>query len=277
MSTLLLAVFTASLLGSFHCACMCGPIAIWSSGVTAPERSKSVSDRINLIKRMGGYHVGRLLTYVILGAIAGFAGKAIGLIGDGAGIQSASARLAGGLMIWIGIWQLRSLWKKNAAPSLGVLNQLSTQIAKTVAKVRPHLAKLPITARSIGIGAVTVLLPCGWLYLFVLFAAGSGSVSSAIGVMAAFWLGTIPSLVAMVSGSLQLNNASRQALPRFMPAIGAMVLILFGAHTATGRASADLRQLETRIGGVIADPNQSRTDVIQTIQSQPLPCCQDAK
>jgi sulfite exporter TauE/SafE len=226
---------------------------------------------------MGGYHVGRLLTYVILGAIAGVAGKAIGLIGDGAGIQSASARLAGGLMILIGVWRLSSLWKKKATSSFGLLNQISSHIAKTVAGLRPHLAKLPITARSIGIGAVTVLLPCGWLYLFVLFAAGSGSVSSAIGVMAAFWLGTIPSLVAMVSGSLQLNHASRQALPRFMPAIGAMVLILFGAHTATGRASADLRQLESRIGSVIADQNQSRIDVIQAIQSQPLPCCQNAK
>jgi len=278
MGTLFVAVFMASLLGSFHCACMCGPIAIWSSGATTSNHSKDSRERVNVAKRIGGYHVGRLLTYLVLGAIAGLAGKAIGLAGDVAGIQSASARVAGGLMIVIGVWRLRSLLRRGeASASSGLLNKISSRIAKTIASVRPHLLKLPVTARSVGIGAVTVLLPCGWLYLFVLFAAGSGSVLSAMSVMAAFWLGTVPWLVAIVSGSLHLSNASRHALPRFIPVIGGLVLILFGAHTATGRASADLQQLESRIGGAIADENKPRMDVIQTIRSQPLPCCTDAK
>jgi uncharacterized protein len=111
----------------------------------------------------------------------------------------------------------------------------------------------------------------------VLFAAGTGSVASALAIMSAFWLGTIPSLIAVVSGTFQLKKASRQAIPRFMPAIGALVLILFGAHTATGRASADMKRLENRLSGTIANQSVDRVEVLKDIQSQPLPCCQNVK
>lgn len=279
MGTLLLATFVASLLGSFHCACMCGPIAIWSSGTIGPGGKGVPLRPVELTQRIGGYHVGRLITYLTLGLIAGLAGKAIGSVGEGAGIQAAAARVAGLLMIAIGAWRFRSLWpSRPGSASTGMVIQLSNRLAKAIASLRPHLARLPVTARSIGLGAVTVLLPCGWLYLFVLFAGGSGSILSSLGVMFAFWLGTIPSLVALVTGLLHLQNASRQrSLPRFMPMVGAMVLILFGAHTATGRASADLRQLERRLGSMMVNPMIERSAILETIQEQPLPCCQHAK
>jgi uncharacterized protein len=119
MLTILVAVFVASLLGSFHCACMCGPIAIWSSGTGSTQSTK-----MHIVK-ISGYHLGRLITYLILGAIAGLAGTAVGYVGETAGVQSAAARVAGVTMIAMGLWRLRSLWlsahQANVAPTHSLL------------------------------------------------------------------------------------------------------------------------------------------------------------
>ncbi|MGB3364863.1 MAG: sulfite exporter TauE/SafE family protein, partial [Thermodesulfobacteriota bacterium] len=56
-----LAVFVASILGSTHCVTMCGPIAITVN---------------NSSGYMSLYHVGRLISYLILGALAGLLGEA---------------------------------------------------------------------------------------------------------------------------------------------------------------------------------------------------------
>ncbi len=68
MFTLLVAIFVASLLGSFHCVCMCGPIAIWNSAAGSKDAARSMLDKWQAAKRMIAYHFGRLLTYTVLGA-----------------------------------------------------------------------------------------------------------------------------------------------------------------------------------------------------------------
>ena len=277
MATLLLAVFVASLLGSLHCACMCGPIAIWSSGSGLSNKL----DRVELAKRILGYHIGRLWTYLILGVVAGVTGKALGLIGDGVGLQSAAARFAGFVLITLGVWRICRMLIGESVPQSSShsirhwTNRLSSHLARFVAKSRPLIARQTLIPRSIAFGAVTVLLPCGWLYLFVIFASGSGSILSAMGVMVAFWLGTIPSLVALVLGALHLTTVSRQAWPRLMPIIGAMVLILFGLHTASGRASADMNQWRQRVLASMANSDSTPMS-LQKLEDQPLPCCQHA-
>ena len=65
--TILLSAFVLGLMGSFHCAGMCGPIAI-----ALPLHGNVVSQKI-----LGGtlYNVGRTITYGIMGAIFGFLGQ----------------------------------------------------------------------------------------------------------------------------------------------------------------------------------------------------------
>jgi len=53
-------VFLASIIGSTHCSAMCGPIA-----VTVHNRSGYLAL----------YHIGRLLSYLTLGALAGLIGE----------------------------------------------------------------------------------------------------------------------------------------------------------------------------------------------------------
>ncbi len=268
------AVFLASLLGSFHCVCMCGPIAIWSSGSTASATQR----KIPAIARITGYHLGRLLTYTVLGVIAGLAGSAFGQIGSLFGIQASAARLVGVLMIVMGIgrviWLVRGTtsWK----PSFIGLAKISNSIASTVASIRPHVLKLPLSLRSVATGALTVLLPCGWLYLFVLVAAGGGSVRAAILLMFAFWLGTVPALVALVAGSLKFVSLSRGSTPWLMPTIGAITLVVCGWFTATGRAAADLSSLGSRGRWLSSEIQVEPSKRIHLLTSGSLPCCENA-
>jgi sulfite exporter TauE/SafE len=267
------AIFVASLLGSFHCVCMCGPIAIWSG------RASDSSRATTMLSRVAGYHLGRLLTYLVLGALAGVVGGLFGRIGEAAGVQSAAAKLVGILMVLVGAQRLVRLWRGPSAvlSAPQFVGRLSSWIAKSVASLRPRIAKLPIAIRSASIGAVTVLLPCGWLYLFVLLAAGSGSVQSSMLLMLAFWLGTLPALSALVAGALRFDAISGRSMPRLMPTVGAAVLILFGLHTATGRANADLQTLETRLASFQADEPESLLVPLESLVREPLPCCHDVK
>ena len=61
------AVISASLLGSMHCVGMCGPLAMWASG--AGESGSKLAFNSSL------YHLGRMLTYALVGLVAGLLGQ----------------------------------------------------------------------------------------------------------------------------------------------------------------------------------------------------------
>ena len=70
---MLYSAFVLGLLGSFHCIGMCGPIAF-----ILPV------DRTNALKKVSQitiYHIGRLLSYSIIGLIFGLIGKSLYIFG----------------------------------------------------------------------------------------------------------------------------------------------------------------------------------------------------
>ncbi len=89
----------------------------------------------------------------------------------------------------------------------------------------------PMAIRAWLTGLVTTLLPCGWLYVFVATAGGAGSVRGGMLVMAAFWLGTVPALVAVGLGAQRLFAPLRVRLPMLSPAI----VLVMGLLTISGR------------------------------------------
>jgi sulfite exporter TauE/SafE len=79
-------------------------------------------------------------------------------------------------------------------------------------------------------------LPCGWLWAFVVTAAGTGSAMKGAAVMTAFWAGTVPALLAVGLGA-QLVSAP---LRRHAPAVTAVLLVCLGLYAILGRpASVD--------------------------------------
>ncbi|MDM4013966.1 sulfite exporter TauE/SafE family protein [Roseiconus lacunae] len=247
------AVVTASVMGSLHCVGMCGPLAIWASGSGDKVGKKTMAASTTL------YHLGRLVTYAIAGAVAGLIGSLIDSGGGMVGIQVAAARFVGTAMVLIGLYKLVSLWwpastSKVATPSA---------VGKVLVKLRPYIFGLPVLWRAFATGLLTTLLPCGWLYLFALIAAGTGSPIGGAVVMSAFWLGSVPALTALVAGVRLLS----QRFVKLVPAVAAVFLITAGLFTASGRGFAGFERFDE-----LASEGSLLEQVDQTDEKLP-PCC----
>ena len=251
---LVTAIVTASVLGSMHCVGMCGPLAIWASG------GGDQVGRGTLLTSTTLYHIGRLVTYTLAGCVAGLIGSVIDIGGDTLGIQVAAARIVGAVMITIGVLKLWAMWA-GRSKSVAVA---PSGVGKLLVKLRPYVFRLPIPGRAFATGLLTTLLPCGWLYLFALIAAGTGSPMRGAIVMAAFWVGSVPALVALVAGLRVLSL--RYA--RLVPALAAVMLIFAGCFTASGRGFAGLDALdELKSSGTTIEQ-------VERAGEKTLPCCQ---
>ena len=253
MLTLAMAVIVASLLGSLHCVGMCGPLALWVTGGGSSRATISA------------YHVGRLSTYLIAGAVAGILGAAVSIGGDMVGFQSAAAKVAGGLLIAVGLFRLAKLHPRFNRPLLSSATSSGpSTVAAVLKRFKPLLDRQTAVSRAYLGGLITTWLPCGWLYLFVLVAAGTGGVLPAVVVMFAFWIGTLPALTTMLVGFHSLTPKLRGMLP-----IAASVfLIVTGLYTVTGRAAVDVSSLVApQLGDEI-----TATSLID-LKDEPLPCC----
>lgn len=281
MLGLLGAVIIASVLGSMHCVGMCGPLALWASGAGRVDSSAAqgnVTRRwfsgAGVGSRLAAYHLGRLLTYLVAGTIAGIVGAAVTAGGAWLGYQAVAARVVGTAMIALGLIRLAQWampqWFVRSQQNGGEANW-SSAISRWVAGKRPWIAGLPLLARGFAAGALTTLLPCGWLYLFVLVAMATGSVLPALSVMFAFWLGTLPALTALVAGAFRLAPRIRPLLPL----AGAMLLLMTGFYTATGRAAADFSPLAQCAAALRAGDSLDAKASLDSLSDQPLPCCVD--
>jgi sulfite exporter TauE/SafE len=249
----LVPIFVASLLGSVHCLGMCGSLVALAAGTAR---------RGQLLRAQGAYHGVRLVAYVLWGVLAGAAGSALDLAGSALGFGRAAAVLAGVLMALWGARTLLRLWRPQVggpllrlgAPRAGGASRLTTRL---LAKVNERSD----VARGALLGLLSALLPCGWLYAFVLGAAATASPWFGGLVMATFWSGTVPLLLGWGWGIERLLGPVR----RHLPALTALGLILAGGATVFARGGVPVERLEgLRAAPVVApaavDPNAPAAD-----------------
>jgi len=219
-ATLLGTVFMASLAGSLHCAGMCGGFVAFYSGSDPGKRGR-------LYLAHATYNGGRLVSYLLLGALAGLLGAAVDLAGSLAGVQRFAAIAAGLLMVVWGVYALIQAldYPVPAVPLPGFVLRFSSTAHRTL-RERPPLI------RALLLGLFSTLLPCGWLYAFAVLAAGTGGPWSGMLVMAAFWAGTVPVMLGL-GLSLQWLTAP---LRRRLPVVTAVVLIAVGLLWLVGRS-----------------------------------------
>jgi len=261
MLALLASIFVASLIGSLHCAGMCGGIVVFCVGMT-PDQPRGAW------RLHATYNGGRLVGYMALGAISGGLGAAVDLGGELLGLQRIAAITAGGLMILFGAAALLRI---------GGVKLSCAHLPKPLQTLfergyRGALNRPPIL-RSLMIGLLTALLPCGWLYAFVLASAGTGSAGMGAATMAAFWLGTLP---VMLGIGVTLQTITGR-LRRFIPAATAGVLILIGVGTVFGRVSipsyGDAVRVQAQAKEILEDASCNTAVAIPDASNTP-PCCQ---
>jgi sulfite exporter TauE/SafE len=213
---LLGSVFATSLLGSLHCAGMCGGFVCFYSGGVGGRR----------LVPHAAYNVGRLASYLALGALAGGLGAGLDRLGAAAGLGRLAAVVAGALMIvWGGLGVMRAAGARIPEPAAPGF--LRARFAAALQAVHAQ----PPALRALTVGLVTTLLPCGFLYAYVTVAAGTGSPLGGVLVMAAFWAGTVPVMAGLGAAAGRLIAP----LQRRLPALTASALVLIGLLTVTGK------------------------------------------
>jgi len=217
---ILITVLVASLLGSVHCAGMCGGLVLFAVGADGKLRKQA---RLHV-----AYHAARGLAYTALGVAAGTIGAATDIGTRLNGGVRASAVVAGVLMVALGVAALLQ--------NLGVLHAIlrpPKALQKTAETAHRRAFALPPVHRAAAVGFLTPLLPCGWLYAFVVVAAGTGSPLFGAAVMASFWMGTLPLMGLLGLGLNTLTGPLRQRLP----AVTSIIVIALGLLTALGRVN----------------------------------------
>lgn len=220
MTALIGSVLLASLLGSAHCAGMCGPFACLYAGQARGGRAWLPH---------AGYNAGRLVSYLFLGSGAGAAGAGMNQLGALAGFSRTAAVVAGALMVLWGAATIAAIGGARV-PGASAPPGFRRFLAAAVARFQRH----PPLARAALLGLLTTLLPCGWLYAFVAAAASTGSGPRGAAVMAVFWLGTLP-VMATVGVAAQRGLGP---LGRRLPLVTATVLVMLGLLTIAGRFPA---------------------------------------
>jgi len=172
--------FLLGLVGSLHCAGMCGPLALAlpAAGNTMPGY---VLGRV-------AYNTGRIVTYCLLGIVFGLAGWTFLL----AGLQRWVS-IALGVALLLCLFASRRL--SLSRPVTFAVNQLKSRMS--VLLRRRSFAALAV------LGLLNGLLPCGLVYVACAGAAATGGTMAGASYMTAFGIGTVPMMLAIsLSGKL---------------------------------------------------------------------------
>ncbi len=206
--TILLSALVLGLMGSFHCAGMCGPIAI-----ALPLHGNTISQKI-----FGGtlYNLGRTITYGIMGAIFGLLGQGVEMLG----FQQKISVLMGALMI---ISVLFPVLFKNK-------NNLGKSWSRFVGHFKKAMGKM-FSIRSFSslffIGLLNGLLPCGLVYMAIAGAVGTGNVTQGSLYMILFGLGTIPMMLTISLAGDIMSQAIRKKINKLIPVLVVVIGLLF--------------------------------------------------
>ena len=197
---------------------------------------------------------------MLVGFAAGAAGAVLDLASTLAGLQPIALALAGGLMMLFGLAELarQSRWPSTLA-RFGHW-RLPPAWTKIVQRGQRFAAAQSALPRALTMGLLTTLLPCGWLYAFVVTAAGSGGPWQGAAVMATFWIGTLPVMLSLGIGVRQLASTLGERLPT----ITAVALIAVGFVTLSSRVTLSPEKLAQQVAIEASSSNLAAPDPTAT-------------
>jgi sulfite exporter TauE/SafE len=208
-----IAAISLGFLGSFHCVGMCGPIAL-----AIPVNRTSV---FSVISGSIVYNGGRILTYAVIGLLAGLIGQGFAF----AGMQNI-------LSISMGILILAFL----LIPGMSRIGLGKSFILRFVERLKSKFRTLfgIYTTRALFfIGLMNGLLPCGLVYMGLTGSVATGNAINGALFMAGFGLGTFPAMLSVTllgdRISVSFREKIRKAVPVFI-GIMAVMLILRGMN-----------------------------------------------
>lgn len=239
------------LMGSFHCAGMCGPIAI-----ALPLHGNTVPQKI-----FGGalYNVGRTITYGVMGAIFGLLGQGIEMIG----FQQWVSVIMGSLMIISVIFP--ALFRNQY--------RMDKSWFSLVGKLKKSIGQM-FSVRSFSslffIGLLNGLLPCGLVYIAIAGAIGTGDIAQGTFYMILFGLGTIPMMLTISLAGNMMGLALRNRINKLIPVLVVVVGLLFilrGLNLGIPYLSPEKQKIERKF------ENSLEKNTTSLIQESKGDCC----
>lgn len=200
--------FIIGLLGSLHCIGMCGPIAL-ALPMGTFKSFRFYAGRII-------YNLGRVVTYAMFGAIFGIIGRNLAL----AGMQRWVSIVTGVAIILIVLLpqavRTKMIYK---LPFSAFTNKLKESFGA--------LFKKGTLGAMFFIGVVNGFLPCGFVYMGLAGALGTGDFAGGILYMAMFGLGTFPVMFAVSLAGNFINLKLRQRLTKIIPVLAVLLAVIF--------------------------------------------------
>ena len=211
----LVTIFIVALLGSVgHCIGMCGGFVLaYSSAKIGLDWSHAHQSLAHFL-----YNMGRVTSYIVLGALFGLIGSAFVITLTTWGILLL---VVGLLMVLMGL----SLMGK-----LKFLTLIESDVASSPFYKRAYRSL--ITSKSLpsfyGLGMLNGFIPCGLVYVFATFALASGSIASGMLVMAVFGIATVP---AMFGFGFFASLIQRSRFRQVALSVAAVFVVLYGLFT----------------------------------------------
>ncbi len=201
--------FLAGVAGSVHCIGMCGGMV---AALSLTGRCRTLNSRV---ASQLFYNIGRISTYALLGALAGWAGSSLDLP-----TMKSFGRwfLVGAniFIILIGIGSALKLgWFSISSLEGGAGHLLAKPLRRLLTGTSP-LSALPL-------GMLLGLLPCGLVYTPLMVAMGSGTPLKGAAIMAALGVGTLPLLLLFGTASSAITGAVREIMFRLVGVIIALM------------------------------------------------------
>lgn len=239
---IIIAGFLFGLIGSLHCAGMCGPIAL-----NLPLRGRTFAERL-----LSGilYNLGRTFMYGIMGAIFGYIGQGLMMLGFQRWVS-----IAMGILLIISVLA-PFVFKKIHFKQF----DLFTGFIRTAIQ---KLFTLHSYKGLFMIGMLNSLLPCGLVYMAIIGAIASGNVYYGSLYLIFFGLGTLPLMLAISLIGNAITISLRNRINKFIPYLVVLIGLLFilrGLCLGIPYISPSINKLETTLQLKPVDVGQQKIE-----------------
>lgn len=180
---------SAFLIGFFttlHCVGMCGSI-IGALSLGLPENIRN--HKLRLLIYISSYNLGRIISYSLAGLIAGILGTEI--------VTSTGLKLGHQILQYTGVSMMIAvgLYLSGWLPKLANVEKVGLPFWKKIEPFSRHFLPISTPYKALAYGMIWGWLPCGMVYFVLIWALTAGSGIQGAGIMFAFGLGTLPTLL----------------------------------------------------------------------------------
>lgn len=199
-------------MGAGHCLAMCGGI-ISSLSITSAARSREKNWHFIII-----YQIGRIASYTLFGAIAGWLGLQFSQLSPLPILKTVS-----GLLLIIMALYISNLWM-----GLTYVENLGKLLWNKISPFTKKLLPVTTPTKALLLGSLWGWLPCGLVYTSLGYAISLGDSLSSASFMMMFGLGTLPATILAGGASLSLKRFLNHKSIRVM---SSLVFLSMGVFT----------------------------------------------